>query len=154
MDDIRNTRPWFWILVAVLAVVAIVALVIAISASNETVDQKKLVSEATEQVKEEVSGLDEAVEAANEFQEERDLLAAQDRKRIQREVSEAVEGGEGEFKKLKGRVGSLETSVADNTAEVEKLQKNMSDLSAGQKDLEAEVVKLEKRVDQLEKQVE
>ncbi len=36
MDSIRDTRPWFWILVAALAVVAIGALVIAISASNET----------------------------------------------------------------------------------------------------------------------
>jgi hypothetical protein len=40
VDDIRSTRPWFWILVAALAAVAIVDLVIAISANNESVDQK------------------------------------------------------------------------------------------------------------------
>ncbi|HVO54732.1 MAG TPA: hypothetical protein VMT37_09990 [Solirubrobacterales bacterium] len=151
MDDIRETRPWFWVLVAVLAAVAIVALVIAISASNESVDQKKLVNEATEQVKEEVSGLDEAVEAANEFQEESDQLAAEDRKRIKREVNAAVAGGEAELTKLKKRVASLETSVTDNATESEKLRKSVSNLSAGQEDLEAELVELEKRVNRLEK---
>jgi chromosome segregation ATPase len=152
MEDIRNTRPWFWILVAALAAVAVVALVIAISASNESVDQKKLVNEATEQVKEEVSGLDQAVEAANEFQEESDQLAAKDRKRIKREVNAAVAGGEAELTKLKKRVASLESSVTDNASEDEKLRKSVSNLSAGQEDLEAEVVELEKRVNRLEKQ--
>ena len=42
--EIREMRPWFWILVAALAVVAIGGLVLAISASNESVDQKALLS--------------------------------------------------------------------------------------------------------------
>jgi chromosome segregation ATPase len=168
MDDIRNTRPWFWILVAALAAVAIVALVIAISANNESVDQKQVVAEATAQIKEEVSGLNTAVEAAGEFQEESDQLAAQDRKRIKREVNAAVAGGEKELQKLKRRVSSLEEEVTTVATEGEKLKKSNShltagqealkksnaDFTAGQEELEAEVAELEKQLTRLEKRVE
>jgi chromosome segregation ATPase len=168
MDSIRDTRPWFWILIALLAAVAIVALVIAISANNESVDQKQVVSEATGQIKEELSGLDSAVEAANEFQEESDELAAQDRQRIKRDVNAAVAGGEGELKKLKKRVASLEDEDTAGGAEVEKLEKSTSrleaqveklatsnsDLASGQSGLEAEVAALDKQVTRLEKRVE
>ena len=94
MEDIRDTRPWFWILIAALAVVAIVALVIAISANNESVNQKKVVNEATAQIKDELAGLNGAIEAAEEFQEESDQLAQEDQKRIKRQVNQAVAGGE------------------------------------------------------------
>ena len=154
MEDIRDTRPWFWILVAALAVVAIVALVIAISANNESVDQKKVVNEATAQIKEEVAGLNGAIEAAEQFQEESDQLARQDQKRIKRQVNQAVAGGEQELTKLKNRVGSLEREVTAVHGDEEKLQKSVSDLGAGQKELEAEVAELEKRVKRLENQVE
>jgi predicted nucleic acid-binding Zn-ribbon protein len=168
MDDIRDTRPWFWILLAALAAVAIVALVIAISASNEGVDQKQAVNEATAQIKEEVSGLNTGLEAANEFQEESDELAAQDRKRIKREVNAAVAGGEGELRKLKKRVASLEGDIETIAAEGEKLRKSNanllagqerltksnSNLRAGQEDLEAEVAEFDKQVTRLQKQVE
>jgi chromosome segregation ATPase len=168
MDDIRNTRPWFWILVAALAAVAIVALVIAISANNESVDQKQVVAEATAQIKEEVSGLNTAVEAAGEFQEESDELAAQDRKRIKREVSAAVAGGEEELQKLRRRVSSLEEEVTGSGAAVEKLtksnakltseqealKKSNADFTAGQEEVEAEVAELEKQLTKLEKRGE
>lgn len=154
MDDIRETRPWFWILVALLGAVAVVALVIAISASNESVDEKKVVSEATAQVKEEVAGLNGAIEAANEYQEENDKLAARDRKRIKREVNAAVAGGEKELKKLKGRVAGLEGEMGDVQGEDEKLKKRVSNLEVGEETLEAEVAELEKQVNKLNKLVE
>jgi predicted nucleic acid-binding Zn-ribbon protein len=164
MDDIRDTRPWFWILVAALAAVAVVALVIAISANNESVDQKQVVAEATAQVKEEVSGLDTAVAAANEFQAESDQLAAQDRKRIKREVNAAVAGGEKELLKLKKRVSSLESEIHVVTEAQEKLTKSNSKLSAelretnsnltiGLEDVEAEIAELDQQVTKLQKRV-
>ena len=94
MEDIRDTRPWFWILIVGVLAVAVVALVLAISANNESVDEKKVVNDAVAQVREEVAGLNGAIEAANEFQEESDKLAARDRKRMKHEVNAAVAGGE------------------------------------------------------------
>jgi chromosome segregation ATPase len=168
MDDIRSTRPWFWILVAALAAVAIVALVIAISANNESVDQKQVVSEATGQIKEEVSGLNTAVEAANEFQEESDELAAQDRQQIKREVKVAVAGGEEELQKLKRRVRSLEEEATAGAEEVKKLTKSNSQLMAGVEglresnaelgaegeELKTEVAELDKEVTKLQNRAE
>ncbi len=164
MDDIRDTRPWFWILVAALAIVAVVALVIAISANNESIDQKQVVREATAQIKEEVSGLDTAVAAANEFQEESDQLAAQDRKRIKREVNAAVAGGEQELRKLKKRVSALESEIDVVTEAQEKLTKSNSKLSrelretnsnltVGLEDVEAEIAEIDQQVTKLEKRV-
>jgi predicted nucleic acid-binding Zn-ribbon protein len=165
MDSVRDTRPWFWILIAALAAVAIIALVIAISANNESVDQKQVVAEATAQIKEEVSGLNTAVEAANEFQEESDELAAKDRKRIKREVKTAVAGGQKELQKLKRRVSSLESEVTtvaagekklkkSNSELTAELKKNRSDLTEELEELEAEVTELDEQVTGLEKQVE
>jgi chromosome segregation ATPase len=142
--------------------------VIAISADNESVDQKQVVSEATGQIKEELSGLDTAVEAANEFQEESDELAAQDRQRIKRDVNAAVAGGEKELRKLKKRVSSLEEEVARGATDVEKLQntttnltteqkrleKSNSEFTAGQKEFEAELAELEEQIAKLEKRIE
>ena len=139
MEDIRDTRPWFWILVAALAVVAIVALVVAISANNESINQKKVVNEATAQIKEELAGLNGAIAAAEEFQEEADQLSQEDQKRIKRQVNEAVADGEKELTKLKKRVGSLEREMtAAQKQESEELRKSVSTLGAGQKSLEAE----------------
>jgi chromosome segregation ATPase len=149
MEDIRDTRPWFWILIAIVSAVAVVALVIAISASNESVDEKKVVNDATAQIKEEVAGLNGAIKAANEFQEENDKLAARDRKRIKREVNAAVAGGEKELAKLKGRVAGLEGEMGDVEAENEKLAKRVSNLEVGEEDLEAEIAELDKRVTKL-----
>lgn len=154
MDDIRDTRPWFWILIVALAAVAIVALVIAISANNESIDQKKVVDEATAQIKEEVAGLNGAVEAAEQFQEEADELQKEDQRRIKNQVNKAVAGGEAELKKLKSRVASLETQVTALAAEDEKLKKNIGSLGVGQENVEAEAEELDKRVTRLEKQVE
>jgi chromosome segregation ATPase len=152
--EISETRPWFWILVAALAVVAIGGLVLAISASNESVDQKALVNEATEQIKGEVSGLDEAVQAANQIQAESDESAAADRKRINRDVEKAAAHGEAEVAKLKKRLRKVEGESESSGAADEKLEESVSGLSKGQESLEAEVEELGARVAKLEKKSE
>jgi chromosome segregation ATPase len=168
MDSIRDTRPWFWILVAALAVVAVGALVIAISANNQTVDQQEIAEEASDHVAAKVAGLGGAIKAAEQFQEESDELAAEDRQQIKRDVNAAVAGGEKELGKLKKRVASLEEEATTATAEVEKLAKSTarleaaqeklregnSELTAAQKGLEGEVAALDKQLTRLEAQAE
>lgn len=153
MDDIRDTRPWFWILIAIVFAVAVVGLVIAISANNSSVNEKKLVDDATAQVKEEVAGLNGAIKAADEFQEESDQLAAEDRKRIKREVNAAVAGGEQQLKKLKSRTKSLEGEVAESKTQNANLKKSVENLEVGEEDLEAEIAELDEEVTKLKKQV-
>ncbi len=167
MASIRDTRPWFWLLVAALAGVAVVALVIAISANNQSVDQKQIAEEASNHVAAKVAGLGGAIKAAGQFQEESDELASKDRRQIKGEVNAAVAGGEKELGKLKKRVASLEGEDTAGAAEVEKLEQSLSSLEAGQeklqkgnselmgsqKSLEAEVAALDKQVTRLEKQV-
>ncbi|HUB98588.1 MAG TPA: hypothetical protein VMS11_02070 [Solirubrobacterales bacterium] len=154
MDDIRDTRPWFWILIAAVLAVAVVALVIAISANSSSVDEKKVVDDATAQIKEEVAGLNGAIEAADEFQEESDKLAAEDRKRIKREVNAAVAGGETELKKLKARTKSLEAEMAESKTQNANLRKSVENLEIGEEDLEAEIAELDEEVTKLKKRVE
>jgi chromosome segregation ATPase len=154
MDDIRDTRPWFWILIAIVFAVAVVGLVIAISANNSSVDEQKIVNEATAEIKEEVAGLNGAIEAADEFQEESDKLAAEDRKRIKREVNAAVAGGEEELKKLRSRTKSLEAEVAESGQQNANLKKSVANLEVGEEDLEAEIAELDEEVTKLKKQVQ
>lgn len=153
MDDIRDTRPWFWILIAIVFAVAVVGLVIAISANNSSVDEKKVVDDATAQVKEEVAGLNGAIEAADEFQKESDQLAAEDRKRIKREVNAAVAGGETELRKLKARTKSLEGQMAESKTQSTNLKKSVENLEVGEEDLEAEIAELDEEVTKLKKRV-
>jgi chromosome segregation ATPase len=151
--EIREMRPWFWILVAALAIVAIGGLVLAISASNEGVDQKAAVDEATEQIQGEVTGLNEAVEAANEIQAESDESAAADRKRIKRDVEKATADGEAELNKLKKRVRAVEGESESLAAADEKLERSVTGLSKGHEGLEDEVEELESEVEELGAQV-
>lgn len=146
--------PWFWILVAALAVVAIGALVLAISASNEGVDQKKLSAQATKQIEGEVAGLEEALQAADEVQEESQESAAAARRRINRDVEEAVAGGEAELQKVKGRVRALEGEAASSAAADQRLEKSIAGLTQGRERLDTEVGKLEAQVGRLERQSE
>jgi chromosome segregation ATPase len=153
MDDIRDTRPWFWILIAAVLAVAVVGLVIAISANNSSVDEKKLVNDATAEIKEELNGLNGALEAADEFQEESDKLAAQDRKRIKKAVNEAVAGGEKRLNRLGSRVASLEAEMAESQSQNAKLRKSVGNLEVGEEDLEAEIAELEQEVDKLKREI-
>lgn len=151
MDDIRDTRPWFWILIALVFAVAVVGLVIAISANNSSVDEKKVVNDATAEIKEELKGLNGALEAADEFQEESEQLANEDRKRIKREVNAAVAGGEKELNKLKSRTKSLEAEMAESKTQNANLKKRVEDLEIGEEDLEAEISELDTEVTKLKK---
>lgn len=153
MDDIRDTRPWFWILIAIVFAVAVVGLVIAISANNSSIDEKKVVNDATAEIREEVAGLNGAIKAADEFQEESDQLAAEDRKRIKREVNAAVAGGETELKKLKSRTKSLEAEMAESKTQNANLRKSVENLEVGEEDLEAEIAELDAEVTKLKKRV-
>lgn len=151
--EIREMRPWFWILVAALAIVAIGGLVLAIAASNEGVDQKAAVDEATEQIQGEVTGLNEAVESANEIQAESDESAAADRKRIKRDVEKATADGEAELDKLKKRVRTVEAEGESLASADEKLERSVTGLSKGGESLEAEIEGLEAEVEELGAQV-
>jgi chromosome segregation ATPase len=151
--EIREARPWFWILVAALAIVAIAGLVLAIAASNEGVDQKAAVDEATEQIQGEVTGLNETVEAANEVQAESDESAAADRKRIKRDVEKATAHGEAELSKLKKRLRTVEGESESLAATDEKLERSVAGLSKSDESAEAEVEGLEAEVEELGAQV-
>lgn len=151
--EIREMRPWFWILVAALAIVAIGGLVLAIAANNESVDQKAAVDEATEQIQGEVTGLNEAVESANEIQAESDESAAADRKQIKRDVEKATAAGEAELNKLKKRVRAVEGEGESLASADEKLERSVAGLSKSGESLEAEVEGLEAEVEELGAQV-
>jgi uncharacterized protein YoxC len=151
--EIREMRPWFWILVAALAIVAIGGLVLAIAANNESVDQKAAVDEATEQIQGEVTGLNEAVEAANEVQAESDESAAADRKRIKRDVEKATADGEAGLNKLKRRVRTVEGESESLASADEKLERSVNGLSKSGESLEAEVEGLGAEVGELGAQV-
>jgi chromosome segregation ATPase len=151
--EIREMRPWFWILVAAIAIVAIGGLVLAIAANNESVDQKAAVDEATEQIQGEVTGLNEAVESANELQAESDESAAADRKRIKRDVEKATAHGEAELNKLKRRVRTVEGESESLASADEKLERSVAGLSKSGVSLEAEVEGLEAEVEELGAQV-
>ncbi len=146
MDDIRDTRPWFWILFLIVFAVAVVGLVLAISARNDSVDQNEVAKQATAEIREELDGLNGAIEAADEFQEESDRTAAQDRKRIKREVDEALGAGENQLRKLRGRIATLEGETKELDNENAGLRKRVSTLSENQEALETEVTRISKTV--------
>ncbi|MBS1878112.1 MAG: hypothetical protein JST31_01225 [Actinobacteria bacterium] len=152
--EIRETRPWFWVLVAALAVVAIAALVIAVSASNESVDQKKIADEVTAQIEGEIAGLDKALKAADELQAESSKQAERNHNQISKEVEEVVAGGGAELEKLGRRVKKLEGEAASLTAADKSLEKSVSGLSAEKEKLEGQVEALEADLAKLEKQAE
>lgn len=149
MDDIRDTRPWFWILIAVLFAIAVVGLIIAVSANNSSVDEKKVVQEATAEVEEELTGLHGAIEAANEFQAESDKLAKRDRVRIKREVNAAIAGGQQQLKKLRNRVAGLEKSQDEVRGQNTSLKKEVTALTQDVEALEAEANALNRKIRQL-----
>ncbi len=146
MDDIRDTRPWFWILFGLVFAVAVVGLVLAISARNDSVDENKVAKEATAEIKEELDGLDGAIRAADEFQEESNKEAAQDRAQIKRAVDKAVKQATRRVQGLQGRVGDLESETKELAGENSRMSKQVDDLTEGQEDLEAEVTRISKTV--------
>lgn len=146
MDDIRDTRPWFWLLYLIVLAVAVVGLVIAISANNNSVDEKKVVNDATAQIKDELSGLNGALKVADEIQEEQSKLAAQDRARLKRQAAAAVAGVNRRLRKLNARVASIEKEVSGVQAQSKKTRKSVANLSQEQEELAAEVVTIKRRL--------
>jgi chromosome segregation ATPase len=149
MYDIRDTRPWFWILLLIILGVAVAGLVVAISAKNSTVDERKLVNDATAQIKEELSGLNGALKAADELQKEADKAVARERGRIKRTVARAEAGAESRLRKLNARFASLEAEIEKVEGRNQKLRKNVAALNQGQVALAAEVATINRRLDRL-----
>jgi chromosome segregation ATPase len=104
------------------------------------------------EIKEELAGLNGAIEAADELQEESDKQVARERRQIKDEVAKAVAGGEARLNKIGKRVKSLEAE----TAELEKadagLRKDVSELVENQEDLESEVARINQRLRNLTKE--
>ena len=149
MDDIRDTRPWFWILIAVLFAIAVVGLIIAISANNSSVDEKKIVKEAKAEVEEEVAGLNGALKEAGEFQEESDELAQQDRARIRRAVRAANSDTNARLNRLNNRLAALEKSQDEVRGQNATVRKEVTALTQDIEALEAETNALNRKVRQL-----
>lgn len=146
MDDIRDTRPWFWILFLLVFAIAVAGLVIAISAQDSSVDESKVVKEATAEVREELDGLNGAIEAADEFQEESDKQAARDRRQIRNAVAEAEAGANQRLRKLTGRVAELEVETTELEREDTATANRVKKLVEGQETLEAEVTRINQRL--------
>jgi len=149
MDDIRDTRPWFWILIAILFAIAVVGLIIAVSANNSSVDEKKLVKEAKAEVEEELAGLHGALQAANEFQEESDKLAQRDRVRIRRTVNAAVSDTDTRLKRLNKRVAGIEKGQDEVSSDNATLKKEVVALAEDVEALETEANALNRKIRQL-----
>jgi uncharacterized protein YoxC len=144
--DIREARPWFWILFLVVFAIAAVGLVLAIAAKNSSVDEKKLVKEATAEVREELDGLNGAIEAADEFQEESDRQASRDRARVERAVEEAESGVKKRLRGLTNRVEGLEEETENLTGRNSKQTEEIEGLEEGQEEFEAELTRINQRL--------
>jgi chromosome segregation ATPase len=127
-------------------VIAILGLVLAISAKNSAVDSDQVVSEATAQVKEELSGLNGAIKASEELQGEQQEQAARDRARIKREVNAAVEGGQHSLGKLENEVKELQAEASDSTKSFEALESEVAALTTKQESLQNQVNHLKERL--------
>ena len=141
---------WPWILGGLGLVIGFVALVVAISANNNSTNDKSLVDETAQQVQEEISGVGGALSEQSETTAADERLAARDRARIRREVRIAVHRAQGEFE-------SVNTSNADLRAEVKKLNKQLAGTRAQAaeeaetvEELSSELAKVEKRLARLE----
>lgn len=144
--EIREARPWFWILFALVLAVAVVGLVLAISAKNSSVDESKVVAEATAEIREELKGLNGAIEAADEFQEESDKRAAQDRRQVNQAIEAAEAGTKKRLNGLSNRVEGLEGEVEDLSGTNAKQTKQIEELLADQETMEAELVRINQRL--------
>jgi chromosome segregation ATPase len=146
MYDIRDTRPWFWILFLIVLGVAVAGLLVAISAKDSSVDEQKLVDETAKQVRAELSGLSGALKVADRLQEESSKEAAKERARIKRALARAETGVQRRLRKLGKRVASLEAQVAKVQGANSKLRKNVAALNQGQVGQAAEMEELRRRL--------
>ena len=144
--EIREARPWFWILFLLVFAVAAVGLVLAISAKNSSVDENKVVEEATAEIKEELKGLNGAIEAADEFQEETDKRAAKDRAQVKAAIEAAEAGTKKRLRGLSNRVEGLEGEVEKLTGTSSNQAKQIEELIADQETTEAELTRINQRL--------
>ena len=144
--DIREARPWFWILFLVVFAVAVVGLVLAISAKNSSVDENEVVKEATAEIRKELDGLNGAIEAADEFQEESDKQAAQDRARVEKAIADAEAGTKKRMRNLTGRIESLEDEAEKLAGANGKQAKQIEELVEDQETTEAELSRINQRL--------
>ena len=144
--EISEARHWFWILFALVLAVAVVGLVLALSAKNSSVDENKVAEEATAEVREELKGLNGAIEAADEFQEESDQQAAKDRRQIKAAIGEAEAGTKKRLKGLSNRVEGLEGEVEDLSGTTGKQAKQIEELVEDQETAEAELTRINQRL--------
>lgn len=149
MDEIRYTRPWFWILILIVFGVGAAGLIVAISAKNSSVDEQKIVNEATAQIKAELSGLNGALKAADQLQREENKAAARDRARIRRAVAKAEGGAKNRLRKLTARIASLEDEMSKAQNQNVKLRKNVAALTQGQIGLASEVAAINRKLRRL-----
>jgi septal ring factor EnvC (AmiA/AmiB activator) len=145
-DDIRDTRPWFWILTLILFAIAVAGLVVAISAKNSSVDEKQVVNEATAQIKQELKGLNGALKLADRVQRQQNTQAARDRARIRRAVAKSQADVKRRLNKLNKRVSALEGEMTKAEGQHTKLRKNVGKLAQEQEALAGEVVKIKRRL--------
>ncbi|MGB7686520.1 MAG: hypothetical protein WBL45_12160 [Solirubrobacterales bacterium] len=145
-DDIRDTRPWFWILTLILFAIAVAGLVVAISAKNSSVDEQKVVNDATAQIKQELKGLNGALKLADRVQRQQNTQAARDRARIRRAVAKSQADVNRRLDKLNKRVSSLEGEMTKAEGQHTKLRKNVGKLAQEQEVLAGEVVKIKRRL--------
>jgi chromosome segregation ATPase len=136
-------------MIAILFAIAVVGLIIAISANNSSVDEKKVVKEAKAEVEEELAGLHGALQAANEFQEESDQLARQDRTRIRRAVRAAVSDTNTSLKRLNNRVAGIDKGQEEIRGQNANLKKEVAALAQDVEALEAEANAINRKIRQL-----
>jgi len=144
--EIREARPWFWILFALVLAVAVVGVVLAISAKNSSVDENKIVDEATAEIRAELKGLNGAIEAADEFQEESDKQAAKDRREIKAAIEEAEAGTKQRLNGLTNRVEGLEGEVEALQGTNGKQANQIEELVEDQETTEAELARINQRL--------
>lgn len=144
--EIREARPWFWILFALVLGVAVVGVVLALSAKNNSVDENKIVDEATAEIREELKGLNGAIEAADEFQEESDEQAAKDRRQIKKAIEAAEAGTKKRLNGLTNRVEGLEGEVEKLTGTNGKQVGQIEGLVEAQETTEAEITRINQRL--------
>ena len=141
-----NSNVLVWILGGLVLVAAVTALIIAVSANDNSVNEDQVVKETKEQLKGELAGLGGAIAASKKASDVADRQAARDRRRIKRQVTVAVAGGEKQLDHLSAEAKELLSQMTALEKQNRKLKSEVTNLTTGQEELEAEVTRLNKRV--------
>jgi uncharacterized protein (DUF3084 family) len=145
-DSGGNSNTLVWILGGLVLVAAVGALIISVVALNSTVDQDQIVKDTKAELKNELAGLNGAIAASKEASDAANRQAARDRRRIKREVAEAVAGSEKRLNHLSAEAKELQAQTTKLRKQDNSLENEVNDLTVGQEQLESEVIRLNKRV--------